>query len=419
MIDTEIVTLSTEDIALAKSLVPVLKERGKEITSRFYATLFRDHPELLNIFNHSNQRDGLQQQALATSVYEAVANLDNLEAILPVVMHIAYKHRSLGVMPEHYPIVGDYLTKAIQEVLGNIVTPQIVSVWTRAYAIIAKTFIQIERDLYQEGEEQEAGWSGFRRFVVKHKVSEGEGLQALYLEPEDGGPLPYYKPGQYISVRVKIGKYDHLRQYSLIDMPGKSYYRIGVKLEGSEDGIIGTVSSYLHQKIKEGDILEASIPGGVFTLDQSSQRPVALLGAGIGITPLLSMLYTLRTEAPEREVIMAQAVRDGRYHSFAAEIKRLCGESGQVMSTIFYEKPNDEDRRVGGFDREGRIDEGWLREHIPANAEVYICGPRGFMQGIITALLSNGLKAEQLHYEVFGPALSFSVPLDQRASMPV
>lgn len=409
MIDIETSPLSSEEIALAKSLVPVLKERGQEITSLFYATMFRDHPELLNIFNHSNQRDGLQQQALATSVYEAVANLDNLGAILPVVKHVAYKHCSLGVKPEHYPIVGKYLTQAVQSVLGDMVTPQVASIWMRAYALIADAFIQLEREIYSEGERREGGWSGFRRFIVRSKKPEGESLVALCLEPEDGGELPSYEPGQYICVKVHVGEYDHLRQYSLTETPSKNHYRIGVKLEGNPNEAMGIVSGYLHEQVQEGDVLEASVPGGVFTLDRTLECPIVLLGAGIGITPLLAMLSTLRAETPEREVVLAQAVRDGRYHAFADEIKQLTQDSEHAKYATFYEVPSEEDRREKRFDYEGRIDAAWLSANVPQDAEVYLCGPRPFMQGIITTLLKQGLKTEQLHYEVFGPALSFSV----------
>lgn len=405
---TQTALLSENDIAIAKSLVPALKRHGKEITTIFYATLFRDYPELLHIFNHNNQREGLQQEALATAVYTAVANLDHLETILPVVKHIAHKHCSLGVQPEHYPIVGEYLTMAVQKVLGEQATPEILSIWKRAYKVIADVFIQLEQEIYRQGAQQPGGWTGFRHFVVKRKVQEGEGLIALYLEPKDGGALPVYEPGQYVCVRARIGKFYHLRQYSLTEAPGKNYFRIGVKREGQEGRHAGTVSSYLHEQVSQNDSLELSCPGGVFTLDHMSRRPVVLLGAGIGITPLLSMLFTLHEQQPERSVVLGYAVLSGRYHAFADEITQLARDNEQVSATVFYELPSAEDVKARRFDRSGRMDATWLQEHVPLDAEVYLCGPRGFMQGVLTTLLKQGLKAEQIHYEIFGPALTFA-----------
>lgn len=112
--------LSQETINVIKSTVPVLEEHGTQITTVFYEELFKAHPELLNIFNHANQARGKQQTALANAVYAAAVHIDKLEAILPTVVQIAHKHVSLGVKPEHYPVVGEYLLKAIKMVLGML-----------------------------------------------------------------------------------------------------------------------------------------------------------------------------------------------------------------------------------------------------------------------------------------------------------
>src|SRR5690625_5528012 len=112
---TQTATLDARTIEIVKSTVPVLEEHGEKITTRFYELMFNNHPELLNIFNHANQKQGRQQQALANAVYAAAANIDNLEAILPVVKQVGEKHRSLGVKKEHYPIVGKHLLLAIKD----------------------------------------------------------------------------------------------------------------------------------------------------------------------------------------------------------------------------------------------------------------------------------------------------------------
>ena len=129
--------LSQETINIIKSTVPVLEEHGKTITTVFYKNMFAEHPELLNIFNHANQSQGRQQTALANTVYAAAANIDNLEAIVPAVIQIGHKHRSLGILPEHYPIVGEHLLGAIKEVLGDAATPEIIDAWADAYGVIA------------------------------------------------------------------------------------------------------------------------------------------------------------------------------------------------------------------------------------------------------------------------------------------
>src|SRR5690554_1065295 len=129
--------LDKKTIETVKSTVPVLEEHGTAITSQFYQLLFRNHPELKNIFNQSNQRQGRQPQALANAVYAAALHIENLEAILPVVKQIGHKHRSLNIRPEHYPIVGENLLKAMKLVLGDAATDDIIDAWAKAYGVIA------------------------------------------------------------------------------------------------------------------------------------------------------------------------------------------------------------------------------------------------------------------------------------------
>lgn len=226
--------LDQQTIEIIKSTVPVLQVHGKTITTTFYRMLFENHPELLNIFNHANQREGKQQTALANAVLAAAMNIDQLGNILPVVKQIAEKHRALGVLPEHYPIVGETLLAAIGQVLGDAATPEIIDAWAKAYGVIADAFIGVEAEKYREAAEIPGGWSGFRNFVVTKKVKESELITSFYLSPEDGGAIASYLPGQYITVRVQPEdeEYTHVRHYSLSSAPGQSYYRITVKREG-------------------------------------------------------------------------------------------------------------------------------------------------------------------------------------------
>lgn len=179
--------LHKETIAIIKSTVPVLEVHGTEITSVFYTRLFDNHPELLNIFNHANQRQGRQQTALANAVYAAAAHIDRLEEIVPVVKQIGEKHRALGILPEHYPIVGTTLLAAMKEVLGDAATPEILNAWADAYQVIADAFISVEAEMYEKAARVPGGWSGFRRFVIDRKVTESPLITSFYLVPEDGG----------------------------------------------------------------------------------------------------------------------------------------------------------------------------------------------------------------------------------------
>jgi nitric oxide dioxygenase len=397
--------LQARTIEIIKSTVPVLEIHGEAITSRFYQLLFTKHPELLNIFNHANQKKGRQQAALANAVYAAAANIDKLEMIIPVVKRIAHKHRSLGVKPEHYPVVGENLLQAIKDVLGDAATDEIINAWAEAYGVIADAFIGVERDMYESAEQQKGGWKGFRAFVVADKVEESTVITSFYLKPQDGGSIAEFDPGQYVSVKMEIpGETNtHIRQYSLSDAPGKEHYRISVKKEAGLNSPDGIVSVYLHEGVKAGDVLNLSAPAGDFYLDTESAKPAVLISGGVGITPMVSMLKTAVEKQPEREVTFIHGAINGQTHALKDEVKKVAEEAKNISTYFVYEKPLEDDF---GYDHTGYIDVAYLRKVLPLDkeAEYYFCGPFPFMRAINHALQELNIKKENIHFEFFGPA---------------
>lgn len=400
-------TLSPKTIEIVKSTVPVLEQHGEAITKHFYKIMFENHPELLNIFNQTHQKQGRQPRALANAVYAAAKYIDNLEVIVPVVKQIGHKHRSLNILPEHYPIVGKHLLLAIKDVLGDAATDEIIDAWAEAYGVIADVFISVEQGMYDEAEGQAGGWAGFRPFVIDKKVKESDVITSFYLKPEDGKAISRFTSGQYITFKATIDgeKYTHMRQYSLSDSPNKDYYRISVKREAENDAIPGVVSNFLHDHVNEGDTIEITAPAGDFMLNTDSKRPVVLISGGVGLTPMMSMLNTLVEQYPEREVTFIHAARNGAVHAMKEHVAHLAEENSQVRSFICYEKPTEEDIRSGHFDKEGYLTLDWLKTVIEsADAEFYFCGPVPFMKVIYQALKEWGIPEEDIHYEFFGPA---------------
>lgn len=397
--------LNQKTIEIIKSTVPVLEKHGETITTRFYQLMFGNHPELLNIFNHANQKQGRQQKALAGTVYAAAMYIDNLEAILPVVKQIAHKHRSLGIKPRHYPIVGKHLLLAIKDVLGDAATDEIINAWAEAYNVIADAFISVEAEMYDEAARQQGGWDGLRHFIVDRKVVESDVITSFYLKPEDNGGIAGFLPGQYISINLEIDgeEYTHIRQYSLSDAPGKDYYRISVKREAGSANPDGMVSNYLHDGVNEGDILKVSAPAGDFVLNTEKNTPVVLLSGGVGLTPMMSMLKTVVEMQPERKVTFIHAAANGKVHALREEVEEL-SRLEHVTSYIFYDSPTEEDRRNDRFDVEGYVTRDWLKDKIATReADFYFCGPVPFMKAINRSLKDLGVKEERLHFEFFGP----------------
>lgn len=388
--------LSQQTRSIIKSTVPVLAEHGTAITTVFYKNMFEAHPELLNIFNHANQKKGRQQAALANTVYAAAVHIDNLEAILPAVVQIANKHVSLGVKPEHYPIVGEFLLKAIKEVLGDAATDDIINAWAEAYGVIADAFIGVEKGMYEKMESQENGWKFFKDFVVARKVKESENITSFYLKPADGSNVPAYQPGQYISVRLSIPgeKFLFNRQYSLSQASKADEFRISVKREADNDPN-GRVSVYLHEEIKEGDRIEVSAPAGEFVLDAEKKSPVAFVSGGVGITPMMSMFETVATLTPDRPTAFLHAARNEALHAFDKDIQKYAANmDNAAYKTLYSDQPN------------GYITREVLKDMVDVTGDVYVCGPVPFMEAMIQELHALGMTEEQIHFEFFGPAVA-------------
>lgn len=397
--------LSQKTIEIVKSTVPVLEEYGVEITSVFYRNMFTNHPELLNLFNHANQSQGRQQTALANMVLAAAQHIDQLENVLPAVQQVAFKHRGLGVKPEHYPIVGKHLLEAIQEVLGDAATDDIIGAWAEAYGVIAQVFIDIEDKMYEEAESQAGGWADFKEFVVTDRVQESDVITSFYLKPADGTDIPSYLPGQYITVRVRIPgeAYTLNRQYSLSVAPGHEYFRISVKKETDFEPN-GKVSNHLHNSIFKGDRIEVSAPAGDFHLNIDEQAPIALISGGVGITPMMSMLDALVQLQSERSVTFLHSARNETVHAFKEQVAEQITQVKNGQFYYGYEKPINEN---GDHHFTGYVTQEFLSTVLTGNPICYVCGPVPFLKNVVKMLSQLGVPANNIRYEFFGPAIQF------------
>ena len=393
--------LSKQTIEIVKSTAPILEIRGKEITTVFYKSLFEAHPELLNIFNHANQKKGRQQTALANMVTAAAHYIDQLDVLLPVVKQIAHKHRSLIIKPEHYPIVGLYLLRAIKVVLGDAATEDILKAWEEAYGALADIFISVEREMYEEAENKDGGWKDYREFTVSRKVRESDVITSFYLKPTDGLKVPEFKPGQYITVRVQIPgeEYKMNRQYSLTNGSNGEYYRISVKKERLANQPDGTVSNYLHNGVEVGDQIQVTVPAGDFVLKEGIE-PLTFIAAGVGITPFMSMLNTLCKQNSSRRITVIHAFRNRNAQAFADELSRLSSRMKNMTLRYYLEEEGIEDKLY----HSGRVDKEVLSQ-LDKEGVYYVCGPVLFMQEVIQTLHHLGIPQTNVRYEFFGPSM--------------
>lgn len=407
--------LQEQSIRIVKSTAPVVEVHAEAITRRFYKLMFAGNPEVQAYFNPAHQHSGGQQRALAAAICAYSANIDNLVALGPALELIAQKHCSLGIQPEHYPIVGKHLLVAIKDILKELATDEVIAAWADAYGFLAKVCIEREAAIYKNQAAIEGGWNGYRQVVVERKVPESEIITSFYLHPFDDRPLPRFLPGQYITVKI-----DHPetptspRNYSLSDRPGLPHYRISVKREPALtlNAPLGLVSNYLHDYVEEGHSIEIGPPCGEFTLDPAhvGNRTIVLLSGGIGLTPLLSMLKALVDYGVTTPVYFVHAARNSRVHALADEVREIAASYPNIQTHVRYDAPLPDDLRKRRCDSTGIVDIAFLREYLPTKrARFYFCGPKPFMVGLYHGLKNWGVEESQLYYEFFGPRQDIAV----------
>ncbi len=387
--------LSPEHRAVIKATVPLLESGGEALTTHFYRIMLSEHPEVRPLFNQAHQASGDQPRALANGVLMYAKNIDRLEALGPLVGQIVQKHVSLQVLPEHYPIVGGCLLRAIREVLGaEIATDAVIEAWAAAYGQLADLLIGAEESVYADHAQADGGWRGARAFRVARKVRESDEITSFHLEPVDGQPVLRHAPGEYIGLRVSIDGQEMRRNYSLSAAANGRDYRISVKREAG-----GRVSGYLHDAVNEGDVLDLFPPAGDFTL-RASDRPVALITAGVGITPALPMMEAALAEG--REVHFIHCARHGGVHAFRDHVEALAQRHPKLKRFYVYSEPRDGDQaHAEGFIERLHL-ERWLPQ--PSALDAYFLGPKPFMARVKKQLSELGVPAAQTHYEFFGPA---------------
>ena len=391
--------LDSQTIATVKSTIPLLAATGPKLTAHFYDRMFEHNPELKDVFNMNNQRNGDQRQALFDAICAYAANIENLAALLPAVERIAQKHTSLNIQPDQYQIVGGHLLATLDEMFSP--GQEVLDAWGKAYGVLADVFIQREGQIYQASETAEGGWRDRRAFRIVKKQPQSEVICSFVLAPVDGGKVIDFKPGQYLAVYIKHDSMENqeIRQYSLTTSPNGEYYRIAVKREDQ-----GKVSNFLHQQAKEGDVIYLAPPHGDFFLEAKPDTPVALISAGVGQTPMLGMLNTLHDNQHPADVHWLHAAENGSVHAFADEVANIADRMPNLSRHVWYNQPGVNDVEGRDYQSRGLMNLSALRETLSTpQMHYYFCGPVPFMQHVGKQLLEMGVSADRIHYECFGP----------------
>lgn len=282
-------------------------------------------------------------------------------------------------------------------------------------AFTAQTNVLIRR-AETSRDRAELTWSGKRKFrvVMRRVENRANDIRSFYLEPHDGGALPPYLPGQFLTFELNIP--DHpvpvVRCYSLSDSPlVRDKYRVTIRRmprppKAGPEIPPGLSSGYFHDSLKEGDIVDVRAPTGGFHLDIASERPVVLIAGGVGLTPVLSMFKWLADTGSNREAWFFYATRNSNDIALRDEIRDVASKNKKQFHTVtLYSEPTDRCVEGEDYDCKGFLSVDVLKRHLKtSNYEFYICGPPPMMEAIVKALLDWGVPEADIRFEVFGPA---------------
>ncbi len=271
--------------------------------------------------------------------------------------------------------------------------------------------VRAAKSQWHNAELEKASWNGWRKFRVHKKVSECEDVCSIYLQPHDGKPIPGFQPGQYLTFGLDIPGRDRqlVRCYSLSESSLKQeYYRVSIKKERAprdKPGIpAGTASTFFNDVVREGDILNAKAPTGHFYMDTAKEAPVVLMGAGVGITPVLAMANHIADSGSKREAWFFFVCRNGQEYMLRQDVDRL-RKFDNIRVFVCFSKPAEAEVKDRDYDREGRLNVQLLKEVLPSSTyDYFMCGSGPFMKDMYDGLIEWGVPDGRIHFEAFGPA---------------
>ncbi|MBK9574446.1 MAG: 2Fe-2S iron-sulfur cluster binding domain-containing protein [Rhodoferax sp.] len=263
-----------------------------------------------------------------------------------------------------------------------------------------------------------AAWSGWREFRVMRREYEDalHSQCSFYLAPLDGAPLPPFKPGQFLTFSLEVadssspgGRRAITRCYSLSERPDPTGYRITVKRVNAPPDRpelpAGLSSNHLHDQVQPGQVLKVKAPSGHFHIDAAPDVPVVLIGGGIGITPMASMLRWCLAEQPSRTVHLYYGVRHSGEQAFKLQLEELARVHPNFHLNVVYSRPGSSDVVGRDYQHQGHVDVELLRRTLPhGRHHFYVCGPAPMMESIVAGLAQWDVPRQDIHFEAFGPA---------------
>lgn len=270
---------------------------------------------------------------------------------------------------------------------------------------------QAKKVAEETSSKEDKGWKDWRDFIVDRKVKESEEITSFYLKPKDGGAIPNFQPGQFLTIKLDIPGQDKavIRTYSLSDyIEPVGHYRLSIKREAAPKGLDvspGVASSFMHDRVEQGTVIQAKPPSGRFVVDLEKSSPVVLLSNGVGITPMISMAKAIAAHQPQRQVWFIHGAKNREYHAFEENIRQLSQNLPNFHLHYRYSRPRPED--AGSYHSDGHVDLDLVKALVAPklqeknDADYFLCGSPPFLESLRSGLQGWGVAEEKVHFESF------------------
>ncbi|NND82200.1 MAG: 2Fe-2S iron-sulfur cluster binding domain-containing protein [Gammaproteobacteria bacterium] len=303
------------------------------------------------------------------------------------------------------------------------VTAQMANADKALFEAQADLILERKREVQKESE---LSWDSFRKFELVKKEMEATDICSFYLAPHDRRPLPPFRPGQYLTFKLNIPgqKKPVIRCYSLSDSAyNDKTYRLTIKKvpppRDQPDAPPGLSSNFFHDALQEMDIIDVKAPSGHFFFELDRPHPAVLIGGGIGLTPVLSMVNSMVDAGYNKETWFFYGVRNRGEHAMKEHLRQLDEAHDWLHMHVCYSAPGEDDVKGEDFQNEGRVSVELFKELLPSNNyDFYMCGPPPMMQSVVADLEAWGVPEERIHFEAFGPASVKGVKQGHEADEP-
>ena len=384
--------ISQQSVQLIKATSEAMSIYIEQIARCLYDSMFAVKPELKNMFNQTRQKSGAQDKVMANFIAYVTQNIDKVDEMRPLLLAIANKHSSVGVISAHYPVMRTHLVLAIVEVMGDEIPHAVINAWLEVFDYFTGVLTEAETGLYVSAGIDPGQWIHCKLISREQLI---KGVVSLTFEILDNNHTFKFNYGQYIALRVSLGGIINTRQYYITAMDG-NIFSIAVRAESVP--ITGLISYYLMEQALIGDKLEIGAPSGTFVVNDLTKNMV-FISNSVGGAVINSMARYAVHNSMER-IDLIHVAKSSNELIQLSEVMELAKQYSNFFYHIVLDKLDDCDVSNSISVQSGGVIgvKPLLKSILEGkNVDFYMCGSDFFLEVISVYLNELDIAEKNIH----------------------